>query len=113
MLAYEIIGIPAAERTALAPIEAPEQAAPATATTPASTRACAAVEATVPSQPESSSTSSKSPPAALRSAMASAAAKVNPGAKFAIGPVIGFRNPIFVAVEGYVQLPSSTSASAL
>ena len=58
VLAYDIIGMPAAERTALAAIEAPEQAAPATATTPASISVWAAVAATVPSQPESAMTSS-------------------------------------------------------
>jgi len=59
VLANEIIGIPAAERTALAPIEAPEHAAPATATTPESTRLCAEVPAVVPSHPVSPYTSSK------------------------------------------------------
>ena len=51
--------MPAADRTALAPIDAPEHAAPATPTTPASTNDCAAVAAICPSHPESASTTSK------------------------------------------------------
>ena len=80
MLAYETCTTPAAFRIALAAIEAPEQAAPATPTTPASTRDWAAPEATSPLQPESASTSSKSPPAAFRSSIAICAAIVKGGA---------------------------------
>ena len=95
VLAYEIIGIPAADSTALAPIVAPEHAAPTTPTTPASIRVCAEVAAWVPSQPESANTSSNCTPWLYARVFASCrpiiAEAVKPGAYTAIGPVIGFR----------------------
>ncbi len=54
MLAKDIIGTPACERTALAAVEAPELAAPTTATTPALTRLLAPSVATCPLAPPES-----------------------------------------------------------
>ena len=53
------MGIPAPFATGIAPRVAPEHAAPAIPTTPASTSVCAPVAAVVPSHPESASTSEK------------------------------------------------------
>ena len=53
--ANDTIGMPAAESTALALIDAAEQAAPATAITESSTSSWAEAAEVVPSQPESSS----------------------------------------------------------
>ena len=55
MDANDTIGMPAAESTPLAPIDAPEQAAPATAITESSTSSWAEAAEVVPSQPVSSS----------------------------------------------------------
>ena len=102
VLANETIGIPAAERTALAPCDAPEQAAPATPTTPESTRLCADAPAVSPLQPVSPVTAAKcisfpiAAAAVFRSLIAVATAKLKPGAKSAIGPVESYRAPILM-----------------
>ena len=51
--------MPAAERTSLAPMEAPEQAAPATAMTESSTRSWAEAAEVVPSHAESAAFNEK------------------------------------------------------